>query len=84
MGFKAIVCESCGDTAHPNYTYRRMIGRVGTIMIHDDCCNRVYLELCKIGDGPNPIADRFRMHGPHWPSLNGTSKDNSNVAEQDE
>jgi len=82
MGFKAIVCEACGDTAHPNYSHRRMIGMVGSIMIHDDCCQRMYEELLRFGDGDNPLASRFRIHGPHWPSTNGTSKDNFNDTEQ--
>ena len=78
MAFRALVCESCGDTAHPEYGQRRMIGSVDGIMIHDDCCYRMYQELLELGGGDNPLAARFHIHRPHWPSLNGTTEGISN------
>lgn len=76
MGFKAIVCEACGDTAHPDYVCRRMIGMVGSIMIHDDCCQQIYEGLIALGGGDDPLTRRFKIHGPHWPSTHGPSKEN--------
>jgi len=81
MSFRALICESCGDSAHPEYGHRRMIGTVGSILIHDDCCYHMYHALLELGDGANPIAERFRIHGPHWPSTNGTSNGVTNEHE---
>lgn len=68
MSFGGIVCALCGDNAHPDYVYRRMIGKLDSnplIHLHPDCCKIIYDSLREI-EIQNSMLDRFAITHEHW------------------